>query len=546
MTASFDTDVLIIGAGFAGLAVAEKLIGRDVTVVDRGEPFDPAAVRKDLRSPTWRYTFGEFGPGVEAEARVMVSTRDADRVSLPLSVLSANVYSYRQGGISNWWGGYSKRITDECFRQDGVIAWPIGLTDLEPYYEHAERLLRVHGDPQRTDATIFGAMPGWDLWRVYLAPLFPGAHVTSEAKNITDRSGENQMGLCTGNGHCAICGNDAKARPATVFPHHTVFNKTMVKSLAFEGSRAVSARCVTDGEEFDVSFSKVVVAAGGLENTALLRRSPLPPGVRRELIGRWYQDHTAAEIYVHMPEAIPYYQIGAEAHAELPDISGIYRGLELKALFLSIPPDAAIINPSLGRGTLASALNQSTVRHRIGRIYLQIEVPPEWDLRIRTRGDSAYLYTMPYFQKMPLLDLVTMDVVEKLAAKGLRIERVIPHYRKAFGGHHYSGTTPMSRNGNALVEQDHLMHGTDNVYISGASVMPRCGSAGPTLSIVAMGLRLGDILGAALHDQEQAARSEERSPTQEVPPSSEASRETEVSPETSHVQSVNREVSRSH
>jgi choline dehydrogenase-like flavoprotein len=497
MTKPVDTETLVIGAGFAGLSVAERLVGRDVTIVDRGEPFDPSAARLRLVEPSWNHQFGEFGPGVEAEARAMISERSEHRVSLPLSIMTANVYSYRQGGISNWWGGYAKRVTDACFQQDGVLAWPIGLDVLQPYYRQAEHLLRVHGDPQRADATVYAAMPGWDHWRNYLAPLFPGAHVTSEAKNVSDRSGETTMGYCTGNGHCALCGNDAKARPATVFPGPSVASRTMVRSLVFDGSRAVAAHCTTDGEDYDVRFERVVLAAGGLENTALLRRSRLPKAVRRELIGRWYQDHTAAEIMVRMPDPVPFFQIGAEAHVELPDLSGMYRGLEVKALFLTIPADAVIMNQKICQGTLADAANLRSARDRIGRIYLQIEVPPEWDMRIRTRGEAAYLYTMPYFQKLPLLDLVTHEVMAKLVKKGLRIERVQPYYRSAFGGHHYSGVTPMSRNDNALVSSDHLLLGSDNVYVSGASVMPRCGSAGPTLSIVAMGLRLGDILQAS-------------------------------------------------
>jgi choline dehydrogenase-like flavoprotein len=488
-----DTETLIIGAGFAGLSVAEKLLGRDYTIVDRGTPLDPAAARKALVMPGWDYQFGELGPLIEAEARA-IGSGDASGLQLPLSIMSVNVYTYQQGGISNWWGGYTKRITEACFGQDGVLAWPIGLVELDPYYRHAEHALRVHGDPSRTHGYVYGALPGWETWREYLAPLFAGAHVTSEAKNITDLSGENKMGICTGNGHCAICSNDAKARPSTVFPHHTVFGRVMVKYIMFDGARAVAARCVSDGEEFDITFDRVVVAAGGLENNALLRRSRLPKAVRRDLIGRWYQDHTAAEIYVRMPNPIPYYQIGAEAHVELPDISGVYRGLEVKALFLTIRPDLVAVNQTIGRGTFADAANLRSARDRLGRIYLQIEIPPEWDLRIRTRGEAAFLYTMPYFEKIPVIDMIVHDVIAKLSDRGLRIECVCPHYRQAFGGHHYSGTIPMSRNSNAMIDENHLLHGTENVYISGACAIPRCGGAGPTLSIIAMGLRLGDIL----------------------------------------------------
>ncbi len=494
MSAQIDTEVLIIGAGFAGLSVAERLIDTSCMVLDRGEPLDTSVARKLHRPPGRNYDYGDLSPAVEAEARALQSAELRNRVSLPLSGMCSNVYSYMQGGISNWWGGYCKRISAECFEQDGVLAWPIGLAELAPYFTEAERALRVHGDPVQTDATVFGPMPGWELWRSYLGSIFPGAHVTSEAKNISDRSGETGIGLCTGNGHCALCGNDAKARPATTFPRATVFGRTLAHELLFKGRRAVAARCSTDGEEVTISFESVVVAAGGLENVALLRRSRLPPAVPRSFIGRWYQDHTSAEIVVEMPDPVPYRQIGAECHVELPDLSGFYQGLEVKALFLTIPPDDYMTERARKPRTLADALNLDMARNHLGRIYLQIEVPPEWDLRIRTRGEAAYIYTMPYHQHLGVLDLVFLEAQRRLVAKGLRLVEVLPHYRQGFGGHHYSGTTAMSRNADRVVGADHLLIGTDNVYISGASVMPRCGSAGPTLSIVAMGLRLGDIL----------------------------------------------------
>jgi len=36
--------------------------------------------------------------------------------------------------------------------------------------------------------------------------------------------------------------------------------------------------------------------------------------------------------------------------------------------------------------------------------------------------------------------------------------------------------------------------GASSVHVNVASIIPRCGGAGPTLTIVALGFRLGDIL----------------------------------------------------
>ncbi len=38
------------------------------------------------------------------------------------------------------------------------------------------------------------------------------------------------------------------------------------------------------------------------------------------------------------------------------------------------------------------------------------------------------------------------------------------------------------------------MHGIANLYVAGSSVFPTCGSANPTLTIVALALRLAEEL----------------------------------------------------
>ena len=61
--------------------------------------------------------------------------------------------------------------------------------------------------------------------------------------------------------------------------------------------------------------------------------------------------------------------------------------------------------------------------------------------------------------------------------------------------HHQAGTTrmhPDPRHG--VVDPDGRVHGTDNLYVTGASVFPTAGFANPTLTIVALALRLADHL----------------------------------------------------
>jgi choline dehydrogenase-like flavoprotein len=65
------------------------------------------------------------------------------------------------------------------------------------------------------------------------------------------------------------------------------------------------------------------------------------------------------------------------------------------------------------------------------------------------------------------------------------------------GAYHHIGTTRMSddpRRG--VVDRHGLVHGTANLYVVGSSVFPTCGYANPTLTLVALALRLADRLKA--------------------------------------------------
>lgn len=60
------------------------------------------------------------------------------------------------------------------------------------------------------------------------------------------------------------------------------------------------------------------------------------------------------------------------------------------------------------------------------------------------------------------------------------------------GGYHHMGTTRMSSNpANGVVDADCRVHGYDNLYVAGSSVFPTGGWANPTLTILALGHRLG-------------------------------------------------------
>lgn len=100
----------------------------------------------------------------------------------------------------------------------------------------------------------------------------------------------------------------------------------------------------------------------------------------------------------------------------------------------------------------------------------------------------------------------TTELLEaSLQRSGLaRLERAFPDDRDAWreaaeAGRHHIGATRMHADRRyGVVDPDCRVYGTDNLYVAGSSVFTTPGYANPTLTIVALALRLADRIGQTL------------------------------------------------
>jgi choline dehydrogenase-like flavoprotein len=64
-----------------------------------------------------------------------------------------------------------------------------------------------------------------------------------------------------------------------------------------------------------------------------------------------------------------------------------------------------------------------------------------------------------------------------------------------YGDAHHMGTTRISRDpAQGVVDENCRVHGVANLHVAGSSVFPTSGAANPTLTIVALAIRLADHL----------------------------------------------------
>ena len=83
----------------------------------------------------------------------------------------------------------------------------------------------------------------------------------------------------------------------------------------------------------------------------------------------------------------------------------------------------------------------------------------------------------------------------ELVRSGLGRMSILPKELSFGGGGHMIGTTRMGHNPNTSVtDAQGRVHGIENLYVAGSSLFPAAAGAHPTLTIVALALRLADHL----------------------------------------------------
>lgn len=484
------TRTLVIGAGLCGRTVASHLEG-ECLIIDRGE-------RRSYQECLDRYRAANAEEGTRQHAEELAYRSDLPWNEVPrLSPHCHSRYSLICGGASNWWGGNVRRLPASTFeRTDGPISWPFGLSKLEPWYEAAERRLNLAGDPAYNPSIVTATMPGFEHWRYALRPHFDAVGLSSVALNHGRHGGFGQ-GVCRGRSNCAICYEDAKARPDNLFAETDILPQTLCLRLSFEGDRATRAECFNGRELFEIEFDRCVIAANGIESVALLQRSELPSGTRHEEIGRYFQDHAHVHFVCRTERPLPFNVSGGLAHVYLPEVAGSYRGIEISAFALTHRPLKGSLKDVLWKGCADQPLQKFW--HELNRtltIFCELEMPPDSRYRVNSDDERVWVEDQTYPELIARYDRIIPDIVERLEGHGLRVVDVEAFYRSGYGGHHFCGGLNLGSGPSAVVDEDARLIGTSNVYVSGTSVIPRSGGEGPTLTAIALAERLGASLAS--------------------------------------------------
>jgi choline dehydrogenase-like flavoprotein len=318
--------------------------------------------------------------------------------------------------------------------------------------------------------------------------------------------------------------------------------------------RIAGVRALIDaGRWFTVKARVTVLAAGGIGNARLLllgnADSPAGIGNQHDLVGRFFMEHLALRAGVIVPDdpallerrdlfgvseidgahAVrilalseevvreeellnTYFNLDARPYAFTPEgvrsASTFTRVIRSQPLTRQFPVRAAravAATPAVVRAVLASRRPPDVLLVRV-----QAEQAPNRDSRVTLstrRNRFGVRMTQLDWRILPADTRSIRRTQEILGAElreaGIgRLEDLYgdqPNPIPMAGHYHHLGTTRMHEDPrHGVVDSSGRVHDTSDLYVTGGSVFPTGGAANPTLTIVALALRLGDELETVL------------------------------------------------
>ena len=493
-------DICILGAGAAGITLARELskYSFEVGLVESGG-FEP--------DESQRLYEGETSGSIPTSLRYLSTSR-----------------MRWFGGTTNIWTGWCRPLDELDFEKRPWVnysGWPISKAELDPFYERAADLCQVESFRYTPEKSALEKSANWLRSDANLHSCF--FHFSPPTRFGT------------------LYRSDlVSSRNVTLLLHANVL-RLEVDSGGHQVKRVIASGL--KGPSFSIQSRFFILACGGIENARLLlaSNSVLKSGIgnQNDLVGRFFMEHphiTRAKVLVWLDdEILQVYQgkveTGLFKHKIRAVLSATERIQRQKGLLnfllaiekkLKMPATRTsfaerILQLDRGRRSELSSVSEASERE----LEIRIEQAPDPENRVVLSSvrDRIGMRRAKLLWRMNELDFHTVEealgiMALELGASALgRVKGLNGNYSQAsqffdrdapFDGdrdaqlvlwHHHMGTTRMhSSEKRGVVDANCKVHGIANLFIAGSSVFPTSGTANPTLTIIALALRLADHL----------------------------------------------------
>jgi choline dehydrogenase-like flavoprotein len=505
--AAIETDICIIGAGAAGITLARALggSGRRICLVESG--------------------------GFEPEPETLALNK-GKVVGLPYASLDQVRLRYF-GGSTNHWNSYCRPLDAIDFEKRSWVphsGWPIDRATLDPFYPEAQKICELGPYAYDNDAVV-RTIPGivdFNRDRVENVHWMIGPPTRFGQRYLEDLEQAPNVDI--------------------------LLNANVVEVVAAQDAQSVAALKLMslDRKTGIIRPKLVVLACGGIENARLLLASnsvvSAGLGNGRDLVGRFFADHVGAIMGYVVPDGSAACKLGyntatetkidgddalirlaaalpakvqrreklLNCHAMLDcadELSPGYLALRqagkkvargevdgIGEAVLTILEDLGgtaggmwrFLNDELVMGvdvygemvpSPESRITLDSERDRLGMPQVRLD----WKLSPLDKRTARFLCRQ-LGEELARLDFGRLHISEWLLQDDTNWERLHPWS-------HQMGTTRMSADpASGVVDANCRVHGMHNLYVAGSSVFPTYGAAPPTLTIVALALRLAEHL----------------------------------------------------
>lgn len=505
-----EADVCIVGGGAAGITLALELADSALSVIllESGDIY----FDEDTQALASGDVVGfQYDPLDEARLRFL-------------------------GGTTNHWTGYCMRLSPIDFEsREGIphSGWPITYNDLAPFYDRAQPYMELHTE-RPYDAEFWAEKLGLQTL------AFDPNKLVNYAVNL---SAPTLFGLTYED-------DLRRAENLKVFLNANALEIDTDDSAAHV--TGIKAACI-DGPRFRVEAKRYVLAMGGIEipRLLLLSNSVAPNGLGNThgLVGRFFSDHFGVRPTMQILPSVEwdtfkfytmhhYFDVGG-VNGSVVSSEAFVRENRMPAFSFHLFPHGGSPGERAVRQT-AEALSQgqmppflTTQIHRImtdldGVANGVVELATDGRHTVFDRGwlgpwltfecvpnpdstvyliDERDIFDQPKValncqfteQEMQTVKTATEVLADEFGRLGLgRVWTEVLHKDYDWPdyvarGKHHCGTTRMSADPRrGVVDASCRVHGIDNLYISSSSVFPTNGYANPTVTIVAMAIRMAD------------------------------------------------------
>src|ERR1700682_786309 len=512
-------DVCVIGAGATGIALALEFVGSRTTVL----LLEAGGLRQ------------------ETESQQLFASQVA---GLPhAGVHGGRIRAF--GGTTTVWGGQSARFAELDFLPRPWVpdsGWPISGRELSAYYDRAEAVMNVRGNASyQSLCREFGIAP----------PAFDSKVLDVDCSQWSTRP----------NFARAYRRLLQSAPNVTVLLHANVVE--LVPFASGKSVERVEFRTL-QGVRGSARAHSYTVCCGGLESSRLLlssnRFDQSGLGNHHDVVGRFFQEH----LHINLGRLIPldvrtvhdmfegFFVNGCKqspklvltsetqqreqclsAHGEVifeqPADSSV---AALKTVVKAFRGQAAWPGPNVLVRAIRSPVEMTRLAYRYRlqgrsaspsrspiRLGAQVETAPDPDSRV-TLGEVKDVLGMRQLklnwrigelERRTLTTLLNVisDQFQRIGIGEVSRRSELSERLTSDGWRdlihdsaHHMGTARMADDPKrGVVDRDCRVHGLDNLYIGGLAVFPTSGRSSPTLTAIALSIRIADQIKAELQSR---------------------------------------------